>query len=64
VRGRMGFPGGIGRFFVKGLRWVVVGGVIASAGQAFAQDDTAAQIEQLKAKLKLLEQRVDDEART
>ena len=49
---------------MKGLRWVVVGGVIASAGQAFAQDDTAAQIEQLKAKLKLLEQRVDDEART
>jgi hypothetical protein len=49
---------------VKLLRCVVVGGVIASAGQAFAQDDTTARIEQLKAKLKLLEQRVDDEART
>ena len=48
---------------MKLLGWAVVGGVIASAGQAFAQDDTAAQIEQLKAKLKLLEQRVDDEAR-
>jgi hypothetical protein len=49
--------------FVKLLRCVVVGGIIASAGQAFAQDDTTAQIEQLKAKLKLLEQRVDNEAR-
>ena len=48
---------------MKLLGWAVVGGVIASAGQALAQDDTAAQIEQLKAKLKLLEQRVDDEAR-
>src|ERR1700746_1000901 len=59
----MRFPWGNWEVVVKLLRCVVVGGMLVAAGQAFAQDDTAAQIEQMKAKLKQLEQRVDDEAR-
>jgi hypothetical protein len=59
----MRFPWGNWEVVVKLLRCVVVGGTLVAAGQAFAQDDTAAQIEQMKAKLKQLEQRVDDEAR-
>jgi hypothetical protein len=48
---------------MKLLTCVAAAGVLAAGSQAFAQDDAAAQIQELKAKLKQLEQRVDDEAR-
>lgn len=48
---------------MKLLTCVAVAGVLAAGSQAFAQDDATAQIQELKAKLKQLEQRVDDEAR-
>jgi hypothetical protein len=44
----MRFPWGNWEVVVKLLRCVVVGGMLVAAGQAFAQDDTAAQIEQMK----------------
>ena len=53
---------------VRLVRFAVVAGVALSAGQllpsqAFADDDTAAEIKLLKAKLKELEQRVDEQGR-
>ena len=45
------------------LKCIVVGGLLVSASQAFAEDDPAAEIKLLKAKLKQLEQRVDDQGR-
>src|SRR5262249_23594611 len=48
---------------VRLLNFVVVGGLLLSASQAFAEDDPAAEIRALKAKLKQLEQRVDDQGR-
>jgi hypothetical protein len=48
---------------VKLLKCALVGGVLVSASQAFADDDPAAEIRLLKAKLKQLEQRVDDQGR-
>ncbi len=53
---------------VKLLKSIVVGSVLISAGQvlpqrAFAEDDTSTEIRLLKAKLKQLEQRVEDQGR-
>jgi len=48
---------------VRLLKFVVVGGLMVSGSQAFAEDDPAAEIRALKAKLKQLEQRVDDQGR-
>jgi len=45
------------------LSCILVGGLLVSASQAFAEDDPAAEIRLLKAKLKQLEQRVDDQGR-
>jgi len=45
------------------LACIVVGGLLVSASHAFAEDDPAAEIRLLKAKLKQLEQRVDDQGR-
>ena len=46
------------------LKCVIVGGIlVAASSQAFAEEDAAAEIRLLKAKLKQLEQRVDDQAR-
>ena len=45
------------------LKCILVGGLLVSASQAFAEDDPAAEIKLLKAKLKQLEQRVDDQGR-
>ena len=45
------------------LKCVLVGGILVSAGQAYADDDAVSEIRQLKAKLKQLEQRVDDQGR-
>jgi len=45
------------------LKCILVGGLLVSASQAFAEDDPAAEIRLLKAKLKQLEQRVDDQGR-
>jgi hypothetical protein len=48
---------------VRLLKCVLVGGILVSAGQAYADDDTVSEIRVLKAKLKQLEQRVDDQGR-
>ena len=45
------------------LKCVLVGGILVSAGQAYADDDAVSEIRVLKAKLKQLEQRVDDQGR-
>ena len=45
------------------LKGIVAGSLLLSAGQAYAEDDPAAEIRALKAKLKQLEQRVDDRGR-
>ena len=45
------------------LKCIVAGGLLLSAGQAYAEDDPATEIRALKAKLKQLEQRVDDQGR-
>ena len=45
------------------LKCVLVGGILVSAGQAYADDDATSEIRELKAKLKQLEQRVDDQGR-
>ena len=45
------------------LKCVLVGGILVSAGQAYADDDAVSEIRALKAKLKQLEQRVDDQGR-
>ncbi len=45
------------------LKCILVGGLLASASQAFAEEDPAVEIKLLKAKLKQLEQRVDDQGR-
>jgi hypothetical protein len=62
-----------GRFLVKLLKGILVGGVLISMGQSFAQQvfaqqavpeaDTSSEIRLLKAKLKQLEQRVEDQGR-
>ena len=48
---------------VRLLKCVLVGGILVSAGQAYADDDATSEIRLLKAKLKQLEQRVDDQGR-
>ena len=48
---------------MKLLKWALVGGVLVSGSQAFAEDDPATEIRSLKAKLKQLELRVDDQGR-
>jgi hypothetical protein len=48
---------------VRLLKCVLVGGILVSAGQAYADDDAVSEIRVLKAKLKQLEQRVDDQGR-
>src|SRR5882724_10253557 len=48
---------------VRLLNFIVVGGLMLSASQAYAEDDPAAEIRALKAKLKQLELRVDDQGR-
>jgi hypothetical protein len=48
---------------VRLLKCVLVGGILISAGQAYADDDAVSEIRVLKAKLKQLEQRVDDQGR-
>ena len=48
---------------VRLLNVIIAGGLLVSASQAFAEDDPAAEIRALKAKLKQLEQRVDDQGR-
>jgi outer membrane murein-binding lipoprotein Lpp len=46
------------------LKSVIVGAIlVAASGQAFAADDAAAEISLLKARLKQLEQKVDEQAR-
>ena len=45
------------------IRCVLIGGILISASEAFADDDAASEIRLLKAKLKQLEQRVDDQGR-
>ena len=46
------------------LKCVLVGGILVSAGpQAYADDDAVSEIRVLKAKLKQLGQRVDDQGR-
>src|SRR3984893_13229428 len=62
-----------GRFLVKLLKGILVGGVLISTAQIFAQQvfaqqavaeaDTSSEIRLLKAKLKQLEQRVEDQGR-
>ena len=49
--------------YVRLFNFIVAGGLLLSASQAFAEDDPAAEIRALQAKLKQLEQRVDDQAR-
>jgi hypothetical protein len=44
---------------VRLLKYVLVGGALVAASQAFAEEDTASEIRLLKAKLKQLEQRVE-----
>ena len=58
----------MGRFSVKLIKAIVVGGVLISASQilarqASAEEDTSAEIRLLKAKLKQLEQRVESQGR-
>jgi hypothetical protein len=48
---------------VRLLKYIVVGGVLISAGQVFAQEDTASEMRELKAKLKQLEQRMEEQGR-
>ena len=48
---------------VRLLKFILAGGMLLSASQAFADDDPAAEIRALKAKLKQLEQRVDDQGK-
>jgi hypothetical protein len=48
---------------VRLFNFIVAGGLLLSASQAFADDDPAAEIRALQTKLKQLEQRVDDQAR-
>jgi hypothetical protein len=48
---------------VRLFRCILVGGILVAAGQARAEDDPATEIRALKAKLKQLEQRVDDQGR-
>ena len=46
---------------MKLLKGIILGGALLGAGQAFAEDDTVAEIRLLKAKLKQLEQRVENQ---
>lgn len=48
---------------MKILRGILLGSVAFSAGPAFAADDAQAELHALQAKLKQLEQRIDDQAR-
>jgi hypothetical protein len=48
---------------VRLLKYIVVGGVLISAGQVFAQEDTASEMRALKAELKQLEQRMEEQGR-
>jgi hypothetical protein len=48
---------------VRLFNFIIAGGLLLTASQAFAEDDPAAEIRALQAKLKQLEQRVDDQAR-
>src|ERR1700760_4264521 len=48
---------------VRLVKLIVAGGLLFTTSQAFAEDDPAAEIRALHAKLKQLEQRVDDQAR-
>src|SRR5581483_9172232 len=48
---------------VRLLKFILAGGMLLMAGQAYAEDDPAAEIRALKAKLKQLEQRVDDQGK-
>jgi len=48
---------------VRLFNFIVVGGLLLTASQAYAEDDPSAEIRALKAKLKQLEQRVDDQGR-
>jgi outer membrane murein-binding lipoprotein Lpp len=52
-----------GEVDVRLLKYVVVGGVLISAGQVLAQEDTASEMRELKAKLKQLEQRMEEQGR-
>jgi gas vesicle protein len=48
---------------VKILRGVLLGSVIAWSGQALAAEDTSAEIRALQARLKQLEQRIENQGR-
>jgi hypothetical protein len=48
---------------VRLFNFIVIGSLLVAAGQAHAEDDPSAEIRALQAKLKQLEQRVDDQAR-
>jgi len=48
---------------VRLFNFIVAGGLLLTACQAYAEDDPATEIRVLKAKLKQLEQRVDDQGR-
>jgi outer membrane murein-binding lipoprotein Lpp len=48
---------------VRLIKYVLIGGILFSASQAFADDDTSSEIRLLKAKLKQLEQKVEDQGR-
>jgi hypothetical protein len=48
---------------VRLLKGILVGAALVAASQAFADDDAASEIRLLQAKLKQLEQRVEDQGR-
>jgi len=48
---------------MKLFKYIIVGGVLVSTGQVFAEEDTSSEIRALKAKLKMLEQRIDSQQR-
>src|SRR5258707_14264652 len=48
---------------MKILKGIVVGGVLAWAGQAVAEEDASSEIRALKTRLKQLEQRIENQGR-
>src|SRR4051794_3769515 len=48
---------------VKILKGILIGGVLFSAGQAFAAEDTSSEIRALKTRLQQLEARIENQGR-
>ena len=44
---------------MKLLKCIVVGGIVASSSQVFAQEDTASELRSIKVRMKQLEQRIE-----